>query len=211
MGKNGETDKSHKRHNSKSAKLQKKHELKKNQRKFKEERSKHKQHKKEKERLKKLKLASEAFNNKVTGDDIRTIRKVIAKLLSHNQETMQDLPQLFDMLDGGYEVDLSGLQDPYVMQKLNKVFKCLKLRRSEENKLEFKKREGVHDFKLKPLIQHFIDEAVNDQAKGESEGSSEEDESSREDNRRVRKSRSRSYSESGDSDDSEESKSSSKN
>lgn len=152
MGKHGETDKSHKRHNSKSAKLQKKHELKKNRRKFKEERSKHKQHKKEKERLKKLKLASEAFNNKVTGDDIRTIRKVIAKLLSHNQETMQDLPQLFDMLDGGYEVDLSGLQDPYVMQKLNKVFKCLKLRRSEENKLEFKKREGVHDFKLKPLI-----------------------------------------------------------
>lgn len=62
------------------------------------------------------------------------------------------------MLDNGFEVDLSGLQDSYVMQKLNKAFKCLKLKRDEKNKLEFRKREGVHDFKLKPLIMHFIDE-----------------------------------------------------
>jgi hypothetical protein len=44
------------------------------------------------------------------------------------------------------------------MAKLNKAFKCLHLKRSEGNKLEFKKREGVHDFKLRPFIQHFIDE-----------------------------------------------------
>lgn len=56
------------------------------------------------------------------------------------------------MLDGGFEVDLSGLQDSYVLQKLNKVFKLMKLKRSEGNKLEFKKKEKLHDFKMKAMI-----------------------------------------------------------
>ena len=62
------------------------------------------------------------------------------------------------MLDDDFAVDLSGIQDMYVMQKLNKMFKCLKLKRtSEEKKLEFKKRSGaeaagIHDFKMKTLI-----------------------------------------------------------
>jgi hypothetical protein len=62
------------------------------------------------------------------------------------------------------------------MAKLNKAFKCLHLKRSEENKLEFKKREGVHDFKLRPFIQHFIDE-IAEGKKEESGGSSDEDSS----------------------------------
>jgi len=36
------------------------------------------------------------------------------------------------------------------------MFKLLKLKRSDANKLEFKKKEGgkgsIHDFKLKPMI-----------------------------------------------------------
>jgi hypothetical protein len=59
---------------------------------MKEERSKYKLLKKEKERLKKLKLASEAFNNKVTGEDIHTIKKVIGKLISHSHDTIKEMP-----------------------------------------------------------------------------------------------------------------------
>ena len=89
------------------------------------------------------------------------VRKVIAKLIAHSHNSISELPQLFEMLDSGYEVDLSGLQDSYVMGKLNKAFKCLRLKRDEVKKLEFRKREGVHDFKLRPFIQHFIDEVVD--------------------------------------------------
>jgi hypothetical protein len=46
------------------------------------------------------------------------------------------------------------------MSKLNKAFKSLKLKRDEANKLEFRKREGLHDFKMRPMIQHFIDDIV---------------------------------------------------
>jgi hypothetical protein len=63
------------------------------------------------------------------------------------------------------------------MAKLNKAFKCLHLKRSEGNKLEFKKREGVHDFKLRPFIQHFIDE-IAEGKKEESDDGGESSESS---------------------------------
>lgn len=82
----------HKRHNSKSDKLRKKHDLKKNRRKLKEERSKYKLMKKEKDRLKKLKLSSEAFNSKVSADDIHTVKKVIGKLIAHSHDSIKELP-----------------------------------------------------------------------------------------------------------------------
>ena len=50
------------------------------------------------------------------------------------------------MLDKGFKVNIKDLQDLYVLTKLNKIFKLLKLKRSEGNKLEFKKKEHVHDF-----------------------------------------------------------------
>jgi hypothetical protein len=108
--------------------------------------------KKEKERIRKMRLTSEAFTSKVTPEDIDTVRKVIGKLIKHSHNSIRELPEVFEMLDNGYEVDLSGLSDQYVMAKMNKAFKCLKLKRDEKNKLEFRKKEGLHDFKLKPLI-----------------------------------------------------------
>ncbi len=127
--------------------------MKKNRRKFKEERSKYKAMKKQKDKLKKLKLASEGFYDKVTAEELSMVKKVISKLISHSHNSLKELPELFEMLDGGYEVDLSGIADQYVMAKLNKAFKCLHLKRSDQNKLEFKKRsDGLHDFKLRPFI-----------------------------------------------------------
>ncbi len=137
--------------------------------------------------MKKLRLASEGFYSKVTPEEVDMVRKVIAKLVAHSHDSITELPQLFDMLDSGYEVDLSGVQDAYVMAKLNKACKCLRLKRHETNKLEFTKREGLHDFKLKPLIQHFIDEAlgavkkeseVNSDSEGGSDSESDSDHSS---------------------------------
>jgi len=69
-------------------------------------------------------------------------------------------------------VDLSGISDTYVMSKLNKAFKSLKLKRDEANKLEFRKREGLHDFKMRPMIQHFIDDIVGGGRKQSDDASS---------------------------------------
>ena len=125
--KDDDSGKKHKRHNSKSAKLKQKHELKKNRRKYKEGRSKRRAMKKEKDRIRKMRLTSEAFSSKVTPEDIDTVRKVIGKLIKHSHNSIRELPEVFEMLDNGYEVDLSGLSDQYVMAKMNKAFKCLRL------------------------------------------------------------------------------------
>lgn len=80
----GVTDQGNKKHRTKSAKLKKKHEAKKNKRKIKENRKLFKEQNKEKEKLKKLKLASEQFSNKVSSEDLYTIKKIIGKLVAHN-------------------------------------------------------------------------------------------------------------------------------
>ncbi len=69
-------------------------------------------------------------------------------------------------------MDLSGISDAYVMSKLNKAFKSLKLKRDEANKLEFRKREGLHDFKMRPMIQHFIDDIVGGRKHSDDDASS---------------------------------------
>lgn len=112
--------------------------------------------------MKKLKLASEAFSNKVTSEEIHTVKVIIGKLIKHSQDSIADLPELFDMLDKGFEVNIKDLTDSYVLTKLNKVFKLLKLKRSKENKLEFKKKDKIHDFMMKPMIQHFIDDYLEE-------------------------------------------------
>ena len=56
------------------------------------------------------------------------------------------------------------------MSKLNKAFKSLKLKRDETNKLEFRKREGLHDFKMRPMIQHFIDDIVGGRKHSDDDG-----------------------------------------
>jgi hypothetical protein len=50
------------------------------------------------------------------------------------------------MLDNGFEVNIKDLSDSYVLAKLNKILKLLKLKRSKDNKLEFRKKESIHDF-----------------------------------------------------------------
>ena len=102
------------------------------------------------------------------------------------------------------------------MAKLNKAFKCLHLKRSEGNKLEFKKREGVHDFKLRPFIQHFIDEIaegkkeVSDDGGESSEGESSDfsEESDHKKKSKKHKNRKRSSSSGSSEEGSDESESS---
>lgn len=58
--------------------------MKKNKRKIKEQRKIGKIQKKEKDNIKKLKLASESFANKVSSEDLYTVKKIIGKLINHD-------------------------------------------------------------------------------------------------------------------------------
>lgn len=61
-----------------------------------------------------MKITSEIFSSKVSSEDIGMIKKIIGKLISHNQESIKELPELFNHLDGGYKLDIKDLTDMYV-------------------------------------------------------------------------------------------------
>lgn len=76
----------------------------------------------------------------------------------------------------------------------------MRLKRSESNKLEFKKKEKLHNFKMKAMIQHFIDQIVGEQKKQEESDNSDDDDddsylsSSDDDKKKKRKRASSSHS-----------------
>lgn len=45
----------------------------------------------------------------------------------------------------------------------------MRFKRSKDNKLEFRKKDKLHNFKTKAMIQHFMDEIVGEKKKEESD------------------------------------------
>jgi len=103
-------------------------------------------------------MVSERFNQKVHCDEIHILQSMVGKLIEHNPETKDELPVLFESLDQKAAVDISGIDDTYVQAKLYKIFKIMRLRKSKDNELEFKKKceKEIHDFKFKRFIEFVI-------------------------------------------------------
>jgi hypothetical protein len=61
---------------------------------------------------------------------------------------------MFSDLDSGNVIDISGLEDSYIQGKLYKIFKIMRLRKSEGNELEFKKKleKDIHGFSFVKFI-----------------------------------------------------------
>ena len=68
-------------------------------------------------------------------------------------------------------MDISGIEDSYVQGKLYKLFKILRLRKSADNGLEFRKKleKDIHGFSFKKFILFIIKEL--DDEKSESSNS----------------------------------------
>ena len=81
-------------------------------------------------------------------------------MINHDANAKDDLPALFADLDTGSAIDISGLEDQYVQAKLYKIFKIMRLRKSKNNELEFKKKKekDIHGFSFKKFINYIIDE-----------------------------------------------------
>eukprot|EP01022_Parablepharisma_sp_SALTPOND_P023610 TRINITY_DN502_c0_g1_i1.p2 TRINITY_DN502_c0_g1~~TRINITY_DN502_c0_g1_i1.p2 ORF type:complete len:270 (+),score=40.76 TRINITY_DN502_c0_g1_i1:2073-2882(+) len=83
------------------------------------------------------KKSSETNNDKM-------IRTIIKKLMKYNSTSITDLPELLDMLDKGYDVNLSDFGDDYIKHKLYKLFKLFGLVHDSRNKYSFKKGRGTN-------------------------------------------------------------------
>jgi len=150
----------HKAHRAKSQKLKKREQKKKSKKKVKEERKQLKSLKKDKERLLKLKLITDQFAKELDPEDVYTVKKALKKLFKvHQQDAVRDIPELFKMVDEGGEVDISGLGDQYVIEKLNKICRLFKLKRDKENKLSFSKKGLLHEgLNLEKVVRHLFKE-----------------------------------------------------
>ena len=76
------------------------------------------------------------------------------------------MPALFADLDNGSAMDISGIEDSYVQAKLYKVFKIMRLRKSKDNELEFRKKreKDIHGFSFKKFIEYIIKEIGEEQS-----------------------------------------------
>ena len=98
--------------------------------------------------LRKFALISETFERKVPCDEIIILKKIVSKLLEHDPEHEENLVSVFGSLDEGLAVDIAGVEDTYAQAKLYKLFKIMRLRKSGDNELEFKKKsdKDIHSF-----------------------------------------------------------------
>lgn len=122
-------------------------------------------HKNFKDSMKKLSIASERFLYKVPVDEINILLKIVSKLLEHNPSTQDLLPQLFQQLDDGHTLDISGMKETYTQQKLFKIFKIMRMRTSKTNQLEFTKKteKDIHKFSFVRFINYAIEFAQSQQ------------------------------------------------
>ena len=149
-----------KRHNVKKDKLVQKKKFKKNKKKFMEVRARLRLIKKAKDQYRKMSVISERFGQKVHADEMHILKQIVKKLLSHNENSEEEIPEVFDGLDQGASIDISGIDDPYVQGKLFKIFKIMRLRKGKDNELEFSKKmdKEIHAFSFKKFIQYMIAE-----------------------------------------------------
>lgn len=122
-----------------------------------------------KDSLRKLSMVTERFIYKVPVDEVNILKKLVRKLLEHSDELSETLPSLFQQLDEGHSIDISGLKDTYIQSKLYKLFKIMRLRPGKVNQLEFskKKEKEIHMFNFVRFINYVIEQVQNEQSSGD--------------------------------------------
>ena len=73
----------------------------------------------------------------------KMIKIIVKKVLKYNETSATDLPELLDMLDKGYDVNISDYGDEYMKHKLYKLFKLFELSHDSKNKYIFRKRQDI--------------------------------------------------------------------
>ena len=84
----------------------------------------------------------------------KDMRKIVKKLIKRDASSKEGLMELFDTLDKGDEVDISGIEDEYLKQKLYKLLKLSGVPHNTE-KYIFKLQKSL-SYSLKNKIEEMI-------------------------------------------------------
>ena len=124
----------------------------------------------------KMNVISERFSQKVHCDEIYVLQQLVKKMLSYNPESREEMPEVFASLDQGAAIDISGIDDTYVQAKLFKIFKIMRLRKSKDNQLEFRKKleKDIHNFSFEKFIQFVFKQVIENESSSENDITSEE-------------------------------------
>ena len=85
-------------------------------------------------------------------------------MLEFNPDSKEELPQVFESLDQGAAIDISGIDCTYTQAKMFKIFKIMRLRKSKTNQLEFRKKleKDIHNFNFEKFINFVMKQVKTD-------------------------------------------------
>ena len=143
-----------------SQKPNKKHHHRKD-RKGKEERSK-KEHylRKDKESKKQKILDFEATRYTIDAGQCHKLLKILRDLSEYNPDTRTEIPEAFNMLDSGNEIDITDIEDGFIRESLEKIFTifCKQIEKSEDSEGRFVySKSGNHN--LKEQIENYFEKS----------------------------------------------------
>eukprot|EP01017_Pseudomicrothorax_dubius_P006206 TRINITY_DN11734_c0_g1_i2.p2 TRINITY_DN11734_c0_g1~~TRINITY_DN11734_c0_g1_i2.p2 ORF type:complete len:151 (+),score=56.13 TRINITY_DN11734_c0_g1_i2:17-469(+) len=88
---------------------------------------------------------------------IRDSFKTVKKFLGVFEDDIKEFYSLFESLDEGKRVDISGLEDPKIHKYLRKMFKYLKLDQDSKTKEYYVDEEEKHSGSLKQKIERYVE------------------------------------------------------
>lgn len=98
--------------------------------------------------------------------------KIIPKFLNSFQEDLENFYDIFKNIDDGENVDISGLENSKIKKYLKKIFKYLRLNKSDDG---YSKNSQIHSFSLKKKIQEIVENSFFQQKESSSASSDNEE------------------------------------
>lgn len=111
---------------------------------------------------------------------IPKLLKILPKFLNIFADDIENFYGIFDMLDKGESVNISGLENVKIQKKLKKIFKYLRLIKSEDD--EYTKNPNVHTFNLRAKIKELVELSFFKESSSSSSESGDDDSSENDDN-----------------------------
>lgn len=101
------------------------------------------------------------------------MNKIIPKFLKFFQEDLESFYDIFNNLDDGENVDISGLENAKIKKYLKKFFKYLRLEKKNE---EYTKNPEIHVFNLKKKIRDLVENSFFQESSSSSSSENDEEE-----------------------------------
>lgn len=116
---------------------------------------------------------------------IPKLLKILPKFLNVFADDIENFYGIFDMLDKGESVNISGLENVKIQKKLKKIFKYLRLIKSEDD--EYTKNPNIHTFNLRAKIKELVELSFFKESSSSSSESGEDDSENEDNDEKLKK------------------------